>query len=83
MKKIKAETIIRTIVLFLALFNQVLTMFGYNIIPIEDETVSQLITSLFTIVMSVWAWWKNNSFTKAAIEADEVLAMLKRGEDEL
>ena len=26
-----------------------------------------------TVCASLWAWWKNNSFTQAAIEADEQL----------
>lgn len=74
------ETIIRTVLLVLALVNQCLTMSGHAILPISDEEVTELISLIFTIVTSVWAWWKNNSFTKNAIEADQYLKDLKKGE---
>ena len=74
---IKKETIIRTIVLVIALVNQILTSTGHTILPIEDEQVTELITLLVTIGASVWAWWKNNSFTAEAIDADEYMQGLK------
>lgn len=77
MNKIKAETIIRTVVLVLALTNNCLTMTGHSVLPVTDEQVSELLSLAFTIGAALWAWWKNNSFTKAAIAADEVLAELK------
>ena len=75
---IKKETIIRTVVLALALINQVLTAFGVSVIPIGDDQITELLSLVFTIGASVWAWWKNNSFTKNAIEADKVLDQLKK-----
>ena len=74
--KIKSETIIRTVVLAIALINQILTAFGISVIPITDEQITELISLVFTIGASVWAWWENNSFTKNAIEADKYLAEL-------
>lgn len=71
--KIKKDTIIRTVILVLALVNQILTSTGHSLIPISDEEITELISLVFTIGASVWAWWKNNSFTKNAIEADNVL----------
>lgn len=76
--KIKKETIIRTVILAVALINQVLTLFGYSILPISNEQITEIISLIFTIGASAWAWWKNNSFTQAAIEADEVLNELKQ-----
>ena len=72
--KISAGTIARTIVLLLALVNQCLSMAGIQVLPIADEDVNTIVTTLWTLVASVVAWWKNNSFTKAAIKADQVLA---------
>lgn len=77
---IKKETIIRTVVLAIALVNQVLTMFGRSVIPIDDAQITELLSIGFTIGAAVWAWWKNNSFTKNAIEADKVLEQLRQGE---
>ena len=73
----KSETIIRTVLLDIALLNQLLTAFGKCPLPIEDELVNQLISAIFTVSASVWSWWKNNSVTKNAIKADEYLKELK------
>lgn len=73
----KKDTIIRTVVLFFALVNQILTCLGKCIIPISDDQIAELITLIITIGASVWAWWKNNSFTLEAIEADKILAEKK------
>jgi len=77
---VRVDTIIRTIVLVLALTNQVLTSLGKSIIPITDDQVTELITLAITIGTSVWAWWKNNSFTQEALEADEYMRRLKGDE---
>jgi SPP1 family holin len=74
---IKKETIIRTVVLALALVNQILTACGISVIPVDDAQVTELLSLIFTIGASVWAWWENNSFTKEAIAADELLEQLK------
>lgn len=74
----KIDTLIRTIVLAIALLNQILAATGKSILPIEDETVNQLITAAFTIVTSLAAWWKNNSFSPEAIEADVYLETLRK-----
>ena len=76
---IKLDTIIRTVCLVLALINQGLTMAGHSLLPISDEQVTEAITLAATIAASLWAWWKNNSFTRAAIQADEVKDNLKAG----
>ena len=74
---ISTGTIIRTIILALALFNQVMTASGHPIINISDETITQVVTALATIITAVVAWWKNNSFTDEAIQADEYMRQLK------
>lgn len=64
--EITAGTIARTIILFLALVNQLLSASGHAVIPIEDATLETLVSTAITIVTALVAWWKNNSFTKAA-----------------
>ena len=70
---ISAGTIARTIILVLALVNQLLTATGHSVINISDESINTLISTGFTIVTAVIAWWKNNSFTQSALKADEVM----------
>ena len=76
----KKEIIIRTAILVLALINNALTLFGKSPIPIDDETLSALLSLIITTAAAVWAWWKNNSFTKHAIKADEYLEELRKSE---
>ena len=75
MKKINITkgTLIRTILLVLALINQILAVFGKSPIPIDDDTVTNLISTAWTVIASLIAWWKNNSFTDKAIKADKML----------
>ena len=77
--KIAPDTIARTIVLALALINQLLINTGKTPIPIMEDDVYQLVSIIFTIVTAVIAWWYNNSFTKHAIRADKYMYELKNG----
>ena len=74
---ISAGTIARTACLLLALTNQILSACGKPVLPIESATVEQLVTAGITTVTALIAWWKNNSFTAAALEADKTFDRLK------
>ena len=74
---ISAGTVARTACLLLALTNQVLSALGKPVLPIESATVEQLVTAGITTVTALIAWWKNNSFTAAALEADKTFDLLK------
>lgn len=78
---ISTETIIRTIILMVALTNQILTATGRNPLPFSDEVIYEAVTLLVTVGASLWAWWKNNSFTKSAIAADKIMNVLKGKEE--
>ena len=80
--KTKMDTIIRLVILVLALVNQILTSTGHSVLPIDNEMATQIITLLFTAIASIVAYWKNNSWTQAAKQADEYLKTLKDGESE-
>ena len=71
--RVKTETLIRTIILFIALLNQVLVITGHSVLPFSDAEIEQGVSMLVTVIASVWAWWKNNSFTKDHIEADAMV----------
>lgn len=74
---VTAGTLARTACLLLALLNQVLCALGKSPLPIESETLTQLVTAGITVIAALVAWWKNNSFTKAAIAADKEYDRLK------
>lgn len=75
---IKPETVARTFVLVLALVNQCLSAAGKSPLPINSETLEQLVTAGLTTAAALWAWWENNSFTQNALQADEYLNNLTR-----
>ena len=74
---ISVGTLARTIILVLALINQILVISGHSVLPIQDEQVELLVSTAWTVVASLISWWKNNSFTTPAIKADEVLKQEK------
>ena len=76
-KKIPTETIIRAIVIFVTLVNTILTMSGKNPLPFAEDELYAWLSAAATVAATLWAWWKNNSFTPEAIQADEYLAELK------
>lgn len=75
--KVTPGTIARTIILVIAIINQILEMNGKSIIPIQDEQIQEVVSLIFDIVAFVWVFWKNNSFTKNALIADKVLSDLR------
>lgn len=74
---ITAGTIARTIILALALINQVLSVAGHPVLPIEDAQVETLVTTGWTVIAAIVAYWKNNSWTAAAKAGDEVMKQEK------
>ncbi len=75
---ITAGTIARLICLILALVNQVLVMTGHSVLPIENQTIELVVTNVWTIAAAVWGYWKNNSWTPEAIDADETMHLNKQ-----
>lgn len=79
--QVKKETIIRLIVLIIVLFNQILVSCGHSPLPFDDATINEMVSTIITIVVAFWAWWKNNSFTKEAIEADKIMLEMKKNKE--
>lgn len=66
--KISAATITRFILLLLALINQVLSVTGHSILPIDEAQVETLVSTLFTIGAALVGYWYDNDITEQAIE---------------
>ena len=71
--KVKTETVIRTVILFIALINQILSVTGHSVLPFSDSEIEQGVSMLITAIAALWAWWKNNSFTQDHILADAMV----------
>lgn len=80
MKNVSTGTWIRTVVMVVALINQVLTSLGWNPMPFSDEEVYSGLSMIISVATTLIAWWKNNSFSKEAVEADKYMDELKSEE---
>lgn len=74
---VKPATVARTVVLALALANQLLSAAGKSPLPIDSASVEQWVTAGLTTAAAIWAWWENNSFSQAALQADTYMNQLK------
>lgn len=75
--KISPDTLARTIVLALALLNQLLIVVGKSPIPVAEDDIYQVVSVVFTIATAVIAWWYNNDFTQAAMRGTALAKRLK------
>ncbi|MEC0714500.1 phage holin, partial [Bacillus haynesii] len=69
-----------TVLLFIALVNQTLIMFGKSDLPISEDQVNTMADALyvagstiFTIITTLVAWFKNNYVTGKGKQQKEVL----------
>lgn len=74
---VSASTIARTVCLFLALANQMLAIFGKDVINLSDDVIYQLVSAGFTVVTALIAWWKDNPFTEEARVTNRAMKDLK------
>ena len=75
--KTRTDTIARTIILALVLINAALKMLGMTPIELDDNVIYEAVTVISMIVVPIWTWWKNNSFTIEAKKADEILKIMR------
>ncbi|GEN87264.1 phage holin [Oceanobacillus sojae] len=71
------QAITRLAVLAVLLLNQVLVTFGWNPLPFSEEQIYEGVSAVILAVVAIWTWWKNNSVTKEAQEADRILKASK------
>ena len=72
-KGVSVQTWARTIVLILALVSQLCVILGKRSEAIDVDQWQEYVTYALTVISSIWAWWKNNSFTDKAQNADKLL----------
>ena len=77
--KPSAGPIARLICLVLSTLNQaVLIKTGQSFLPVESEDLEDALSTIFFAASAGWAYWKNNSWTKEAIEADDTMHLNKK-----
>jgi SPP1 family holin len=80
--KISKSTIIRTILVFIVIINFILEKLGVDIIPADESLITMFVETFIEIAVIVVGFWKNNSYSQAAIRADEFLKELRSDETE-
>lgn len=54
-----------------------LSIAGVAALPFTTDQVSTAITGVIAVVSSVWAWWRNNNMTGAAVQGQQVVDAVK------
>ena len=80
LKGVTTEAVIGVLILLLALTNAVLQMFGKNVLPISNEEVSNIVSTVFLIVTALYNTWKNRNITVASQVAQNITDSIKNGE---
>lgn len=73
-------TVVRTLLLLIALINAILEFKGMSPISVEEGSVDEIVSAVFLAATTIASWWKNNSFTKAALVGDEAKDKYKKAE---
>ena len=77
---ITVENITGIFILLLALINSTLQMFGINTLPITNDEISSIVSTVFLIITALWNTWKNRNFTKASQISQQITNCIKSGE---
>ena len=80
LKGVNAETVTGVLILLVALINAVLQMFGINTLPIENEEVTNIVSTVFLIVTAIWNTWKNRNVTTISQEVQQIADAVRNGE---
>lgn len=81
LKAVAPATWVRLAFLVLALTAVGLEIFGIEGFDFGSETAEKIASFLAAVIAASAGFWKNNSFTSAAIEADRILKMLRNEAD--
>lgn len=80
LKGINKEAITGIAILLLALINATLQMFGINALPIENEEITNIVSTVFLILTALYNTWKNRNLTTASQTAQTITDAIKNGE---
>lgn len=78
-KDIKASTYVSAVILIFTMVNYVLNIMGKPIININENEIAAWVTAIVGVVGIIYSWYKNQSITKPAQVADDVMQILKDG----
>lgn len=80
LKGINAKSVAGVLILVVALVNAVLQMLGFETLPISNEEVSTIVSSVFLIGSAIYTTYKNFNCSTASQTAQRVTDAIKQGE---
>lgn len=78
-KDIRASTYVSAVVLIFTMVNYVLNIMGKPVININENEIAAWVTAIVGVAGIIYSWYKNQSITKPAQVADDVMQILKDG----
>ena len=78
-KDIKASTYVSAVVLIFTMVNYVLNIMGKPVININENEIAAWVTAIVGVAGIIYSWYKNQSITRPAQVADDVMQILKDG----
>ena len=80
--KVTKATIVRTILVLLVIINFCLKKCGLDVIPTDESVILMFVETGIEVAIIAVGFWKNNSYSEKAIEADNFLRQLREGEQD-
>lgn len=75
----RIKSVVLLIVQLYSVVQTGLTLAGFNALPFTSDDVSAAITGVIAVIASVYAWWRNNNMTEAAVEGQKLTDSIKSG----
>lgn len=79
-KGITPETVTGVVLLLIALLDVVLQRFGIRTLPIENDAIASMVSTLFLIATTLYNTWKNRNLSSASQIAQSITDAIKQGE---
>ena len=73
----RTKAIVLLIVQLFSVAQTGLSIAGISQLPFTSDQVSTAITGVIAVIASVWAWWRNNNVTTAAVQGQQLTNALK------
>lgn len=73
----RTKAIILLIVQLFSVAQTGLSIAGISQLPFTTDQVSTAITGVIAVIASVYAWWRNNNVTSAAVQGQQVVNAVK------
>lgn len=82
-KNVKLSVYVRWIAMIILVINMFLEKAGMNPIPFSGTDVYEMVSDVLTAIIFILNTYKNNSTSKEAIKADEILNEMRDQQDAL